>query len=82
MATFCQTSLAEKKQAFESLVRDNFGIVYSSIFSGTEETAFIDKVRGCCSDQALREFSDIFASMYQLLNAALLHRVRANANLI
>lgn len=82
METSCQTSLADKKVAFESLVRDNLSIDRFSIFSSAEETAFIDNVRGCCSDQALLELFNIFAAKYCLLNDALLQSVRANANLV
>lgn len=67
---------------FETLVRDNLRIDGFSIFSKTEETAFIDSIRACGSDQALRELSDIFAVKCRLLEAALFHSVRANANLV
>ncbi|MGY4307899.1 hypothetical protein ACVIJ6_005142 [Bradyrhizobium sp. USDA 4369] len=77
-----QTLLADQKAAFETLVRNNLRIDGFSIFSKTEESAFIDNVRSCCSEQALRDLLDIFAVKYRSLSDALLQSVRANANLV
>lgn len=80
--THGQTSLADRKTTLEALVCGNLKIDGFSIFSESEETAFIENVRGCGSDQALRELVDIFAAKYCLLESALLQGVRANANLV
>jgi hypothetical protein len=74
--------IGRQESGLETLVRNNLRIDGFSVFSRTEETAFIDDVRGCCSDQTLRELFDIFAAKYGLLNDALLQSVRANANLV
>ncbi|MFZ2159045.1 MAG: hypothetical protein WAV72_23385 [Bradyrhizobium sp.] len=77
-----QTSLADRKTTLEALVCGNPKIDGFSIFSEGEETAFVENVRGCGSDQALRELVDILAGKYCLLESALLQGMRANANLV
>lgn len=77
-----QASFTDRKAALEALVRGHLKIQGFSVFSKSEETAFIGNIRGCGSDQALRELVESFAGKYRLLDSALLHSVRVNANLV
>ncbi|QWG18292.1 hypothetical protein KMZ68_25740 [Bradyrhizobium sediminis] len=77
-----QGSLADRKTTLEALVRGNLKIDGFPIFSEGEATAFVENVRGCGSDQALRELVDILAGKCGLLESALLQGMRANANLV
>ena len=78
----CQAPLVDRKMALESLIHTHLKIGGFPVFSENEQTAFIADLGGCCSDQALLDLADAFASKYRLLNAALLQSVRVNANLV
>jgi hypothetical protein len=75
-------SLADKKAALESMVRRNARIEGISIFFDGNESAFLDEVRGCSSDEHLRALQDRFAARYRAAEGVVLQSFRAYANLI